>query len=1045
MPNHADASTEDELDPLRQRDQEKLDEEPRGKVPGCCCICCIVGALVVVIWIALVVLALRDLKSGCIFSGTVQAIRGLCEGTVLLEADVDLTIECTGSMGSADVSIDPGQPGLVELSIPGDGRMGSVAISLSPEILQLSKGTTGATARAVLDTATPDQVHRVYRLVTAYSSKQRFSVEMNMAEDSGISIAVNFAGVPVLPTVALSMLSSFEIVHELDFTPTESSAVQSVQSAVGLTDLSVVQNDEHEFKLSADFDIGVSALPTACPVLQLPPIQLEIRDAADSTLEPAMIMEIGGLDITETSLAADRLSLQFSQAAALRLPVNSVSKTADFAHMVLMSMGGAEAGNLTFRLTGAQAARMCPLERLLSHMSVDLQVFGNSQTAINATREEVSATAATDTIGEFDVALSAVTLRTSTARMGAVLILGEGTGRSLSSVIGAGWPELSLEGWSSAADGGLLQSFGLGLALASAPDSVLGGEVEVSVVQGSLSHAVTRWWQDLFGLHTTPLAWRLSCPGEEETVLGQLIASVRVEEVVIAFEAAAASREARLEENHAQEHEHDHDELNQIMGKFVDSVVASSTVSEATIDTIYELVLPYSLTGLLANTTVDETVHRDTSLSVSVVDVDSDGIALESDPVEVFTGQLVHASIHSLGLSASVKQPSTLGRLLERLAERKAVDIVVTMRADDGSQDNNGAFDTGGIALHVPGGWHHFSGVGSRMAVPCDATDRDTAEGDDTDISDASAAEGSILGPITVEYDWHMSSVDVSFTSSLMNPLPIPLTVSAFHFEIFHDDGDDELLAIATLMEPLTMPELNEMTAFTVITEVPYSTDILSAGLDYLVGDLVLGGRNGEIEFTLGEFFVVPIPIRHQNLVVSTCAAEAGVVDGQYFADGFCQRDTGEKCPYLACPVELGATDCTDTASNEWDRCDCAPGFCLIRNENVTDSTYVHGIPVCARAIDSIQPLADGTIPAGRWGGEVCEFIENYSVCDGVCAMQLSQTGFSSDGIRVTTRCVEIASQDCDCLLGWCNTERTCACERCTEVWMPSDTNNGRR
>ena len=64
------------------------------------------------------------------------------------------------------------------------------------------------------------------------------------------------------------------------------------------------------------------------------------------------------------------------------------------------------------------------------------------------------------------------------------------------------------------------------------------------------------------------------------------------------------------------------------------------------------------------------------------------------------------------------------------------------------------------------------------------------------------------------------------------------------------------------------------------------------AGLDYCSGDLVLGGRNGLIEFTVGDAFAVAVPIRHQNLVVNTCAAEAGVVVGQFFADGFCQRDT---------------------------------------------------------------------------------------------------------------------------------------------------------
>jgi hypothetical protein len=370
-------------------------------------------------------------------------------------------------------------------------------------------------------------------------------------------------------------------------------------------------------------------------------------------------------------------------------------------------------------------------------------------------------------------------------------------------------------------------------------------------------------------------------------------------------------------------------------------------------------------------------------------------------------------------------QPSTLGRTVERLAERDAVHFVLAMRADDG--EDNSPFETGDITLIVPRGWHYSRGEGSRMAVPCD--DSDSADED-----------GSILGPITVEKAWHATSVDVSFTSSVMNPLPIPVELSAFSFDIFHDDGDDEFLATARLIEPLTMPALTE-DSFTVATNVPYSIDMLSAGLDWFEGNLVLGARNGVIDFTLGDSFVVSVSLRHQNLVVSTC--EAGVVSGQVFADGFCHRDTGETCSVNACPVELGATDCTTTAFGVQDRCDCAPGFCLTSSETIEASRYVHGTPVCARMIESVQPLFDGTTPLGHWDDEVCESVESYSVCNGVCAMQLSQTGSLSDGVRVTTRCADVAFGECDCGFVFCSTERICACERCTEVWVPGG--NGRR
>ena len=67
--------------------------------------------------------------------------------------------------------------------------------------------------------------------------------------------------------------------------------------------------------------------------------------------------------------------------------------------------------------------------------------------------------------------------------------------------------------------------------------------------------------------------------------------------------------------------------------------------------------------------------------------------------------------------------------------------------------------------------------------------------GDGDGDGDDETTEGSLLGPITTETDWGLTSVDVSITTGLTNPLPISIAVTSFSFEIFHDDGDDELLA----------------------------------------------------------------------------------------------------------------------------------------------------------------------------------------------------------------------------------------------------------
>jgi hypothetical protein len=103
--------------------------------------------------------------------------------------------------------------------------------------------------------------------------------------------------------------------------------------------------------------------------------------------------------------------------------------------------------------------------------------------------------------------------------------------------------------------------------------------------------------------------------------------------------------------------------------------------------------------------------------------------------------------------------------------------------------------------------------------------------------------------------------------------------------------------------------------------------------------------------------------------------------------------------------------------------------------------------PFPMKKIDLSRQARDKHMEPWRKGGaffagpEVCIPMaggeQEYSVCDGVCAMQLSQEGDSSSGTRVTTRCVEVSTQDCDCWGGsWCHTAQVCTCETCTETWL---------
>ena len=1037
----------------RLKELEILDAQTPSKKRRWCLGCCVLLVVLAGLWIGVVLLALSDLKDGCKVDFQVRALRGVCEGSTFAEAELDVVVECIGTLGSADITIEPAASHVtMEISSPEGGQAATATIfSRSPggwEPVHLSSdGVASASIRVVLDTASPQEERQLAHMIDAYGKKRPFSIVVTVGEDSGaFRAAVSYGGIRILPDTAFSMDSDY--VHDFTFTDQQPGSDQQpgMQLAVGLGSLSLVQNDAQEFHLAAEFDIELSALPMPFPTLQLPPVPLEVRQGAVGASEPtAALLELQAVTITEADLTADRLSLRHLQAATLKVHADGVPTSASLVHSALMGMAGAEsAGDQIWVLTGAPGGT-CSFHRLISHVSASIDLSETDGSVGDSASTDLSET--DGSVGEFAVALGSVRLDTSANHAKAVVALSQATGRSLSAAVGAGWPELSLVGWAEGQPG-----FSLNIAVAPAADGGRGGEVDVSVSHGSLSTAVTRWWADLFGLHTQGLQWRLACPGAEATVLGQLVASVRITEVVEAHEVAAAragsGSQQRSEE--AEQSSQAQDELSQIMGHFMHLTVARSTPSELEVDASYKLVLPQSLSRLVADMTVDETVYRETTVGVRVVDEDSNGAQLGTAPV--LSGRLVHATNHSLGLEIVAQNPSALGRMVERLAERRATDLVLQISVDDGL-DSDGAFDTGDIALHIPSGWHFNRGEGSRLAVPCD----------DNDSPDEDSAEGSILGPITTEFDWHTTSVDVSFTSSVYNPLPIPVALSAFHFEIFHDDGDDELLATATLTEPLTLPVLGS-DDFTVETNVPYSLDMLSAGLDLFVGDLVLGGRDGLIEFTLGGSFVVPVPVRHQNLVVSTCGAAAGVATGQYFAPGFCARDTGETCSILACPVELGATDCTTTAVGVQDRCDCAEGFCLTSTEaryskfsvacahssshtNLTpciwngqsaDAPSSALRPVCARQIESIQRLYDGTTPSGQWGPEVCEDIgEEFEVCGDICAMQLSQSGSVSDGVRVTTRCVATSTGDCDCTFGFCSTSQACRCERCTEEWVP--------
>jgi hypothetical protein len=803
------------------------------------CICCVATGLVLALWLTVLTIALLDLKSSCMVGVQCRAVRGLCgDHAGLAEVEVDLSIECASALSGAEISMAPGQPAVVELwDAATQGLAASVAVHLPNTATTLGNNNDNGVAvarvpvRAVMESSIAGE--RLLALwAEQYGRKQPIGpIVVKLGADSGALISVNLLGVPVSPAVPLSFFSDLETEQLLDFSDEadvssgDETAADSaaVQTTVGIPVLAVQQNDAQEFELSAELEIGVSALPSPLPTLELPPLRFELRAstggptaaaaATSASLlissEPALLVELGALSVTEAELAADRRSLQLVQGATLRVRDEGVPAAADLMQIAMM---GGESSGLAVTITGARDGNQCSLERLLAQMSAEIDLSESSGRRHHRRRrqqqEEGGDQEEEEPGGEFDLHLSAVGLATSASNVGAVLTLCDHTGRSLSSVLGAGWPVFALEGWTEGE-----QTFGLQLAFAAAAagasSSGGGGEVEVSAVRGSLASAIQLWWGRLFGLHTAPLEWRLSCPGAETTVLGQLAAAIRVADVFQAREAAAAAAAAAAAQSgdnmpppppqsseEAVEEQDEQDEMDQIMGHFTQVEVATSTPSELSIDTTYALVLPQSLSDLLLDTSVEPSVYHDTSLQLSVVDVDSEGVALAAEPVRVIAARLVHATSASVSLEISAEEPDSIGRMIEQLAERKPTDFSLAIRADDGRSESDGGgggggggstFDTGEISLHVPRGWHYFRGEGSRVAVPCDG-------GGDGD-GDDETTEGSLLGPITTETDWGLTSVDVSITTGLTNPLPISIAVTSFSFEIFHDDGDDELLA----------------------------------------------------------------------------------------------------------------------------------------------------------------------------------------------------------------------------------------------------------
>eukprot|EP01052_Picozoa_sp_SAG31_P038287 SAG31_NODE_5087_length_2751_cov_2.452866_1_plen_235_part_00 len=206
--------------------------------------------------------------------------------------------------------------------------------------------------------------------------------------------------------------------------------------------------------------------------------------------------------------------------------------------------------------------------------------------------------------------------------------------------------------------------------------------------------------------------------------------------------------------------------------------------------------------------------------------------------------------------------------------------------------------------------------------------------------------------------------------------------------------------------------------------EIPYSITLLSSGVDYAASDLLLHGRNGQLNISIGSFtgFALAINFEHEDLLATRCAA----IDGQYFSPGSCHAITGETCSFLACPARLGVTTCVQTPLFEQDRCECSTGYCLAMAPD--------GTPTCVARLASEDEQHDSC--AGSWVRTSCTDADPLSICGGICQMQTSQSGSIAQGQRETTTCVETSTEDCDCGFISCSTEHRCACTTCFEEWV---------